>query len=94
VWHERHTWCHCGTYATPLEYPRPVPAAHLRSSRPRQVEITATDGYAHRVSDDSHAWGVQAGQGAYWALCGNLVLADSLASPARPLCPGCRARSA
>jgi hypothetical protein len=70
------------------------PAAHLRSSRPRQVEITATDGYAHRVSDDSHAWGVQAGQGAYWALCGNLVLADSLASPARPLCPGCRARSA
>lgn len=79
--------------------------AHLRSilgleqverpsRRDAQVEITdAIDHYAHRITDDAHMWGVQAGQGAFYAMCGKLIVADSLSAPAAPLCPACRAAS-
>lgn len=69
------------------------PADDDRPTRSRQVEITATDGYAHRVSDQDHAWGQRAGQGAFHTMCNQVVLAGSLASPPAPLCAACRAAS-
>jgi hypothetical protein len=58
------------------------------SARPITMACTV-DGRDHLVSDQATTAGLLAGRGHYIALCGRVVVAESLVTPPRPSCLNC-----